>query len=494
MVVLVEVLALSALGSYYIHRFSAELDASVAEKLQLPGLLMNRQLLRYESVADKAMMTELVGEEFIDGQVVGSDGNIYYALNPTDVGKSILDMPGPAANSFSKNLMQPLLVPQERGEEHILVSITPISAYEGARPFFFAFVTVSASLTEEKKVTLIKTFLAGSLLCVVLSSLAIIAYSRRLVTHPIEMLGRSADRLAQGCLDEDIPVRRNDEIGGLARSFIAMRDAIRTKIAELETANRRLTELDQMKSAFLSSVSHELRTPLTSLLGYAKLSARNFERHFLGLAADNIPLREKGERIHANLRIIQEEGERLSRMINDVLDLHKIESGGVEWRMQELLPRTIIDHAATVTEPLFSPPGHNDRPSLVLDIEPDLPPVLADPDRIQQVCINLLHNAAKFTPRGTVTLRALLHKEEGAVLFQVADTGPGIPAEDRALLFTKFHQLRSDDTLPSDPRGTGLGLAISKEIVERHGGAIQVESEMGRGSVFSFTLPLARRG
>ncbi len=500
MVILVETLVLSGLGYYYIHRFSAELDAAVADKVQLPGLLMNRQLLRYESVADKAMMTELVGEEFIDGQVVGSDGSIYYALNPSDVGRSIADMPGLAARSFRKNLSAAVLVAQEEDGETFLISITPIAAYEGGLPFFFAYVKVGTNLTQAKKATIIKTFVAGSLLCIVLSSLAILAFSRRLVTRPIARLARSADRLAQGSLDEAIAVQRNDEIGGLARSFIAMRDAIRTQIAELEAANRRLTELDQMKSSFLSSVSHELRTPLTALLGYAKLSSRAFQKYFLPQTTTDPILAEKGERIRGNLEIIQMEGERLRRMINDVLDLHKIESGGMEWQLQELHPGAIAEHAAAVVEALFHAPGdsgqaeQSGRPTLVLDVRPGLPPVLGDPDRIQQVCINLLHNAAKFTRVGTVTLRALQDPAtDGQVLFQVVDTGPGIAPQDRDKVFGKFQQLRGTDTLPDTPCGTGLGLAISREIVEHHGGRIWVESELGKGSVFSFTLPVAPR-
>lgn len=486
-VVLIETAALFALGYYYTRRFSAEIDAAVMAQVQLPGLLMNRQLLRYESVSDKSMMTELAGDEFVDGMIVGANGNIYYALNPSLVGKHIQDLPDAEAPRFPKDGEKQLGVRTQPDGSQYLVSITPITAFENAKPFFFAYIKVKTDATEGKKRAIARTFVAGSLLCVIFSSLALIAFTRRFVTRPLARLAGSADRLAEGQLDEPIPVKRGDEIGTLARSFIAMRDAIRDKISQLERANRRLTELDQMKSAFLSSVSHELRTPLTSILGYAKLISKNFERHFLSLAAGDAKRGEQGERIRENLKIIQLEGERLGRMINDVLDLHKIESGSMRWNILDLAPADLIRKAADVTSALFNTPP---RPRLVIDVAPDLPSVQADADRIHQVLINLLGNASKFTPCGTVTLRVRPLDQE-TVLFEVRDTGPGIAPQDIPKVFSRFQQLRNIDTLTDKPQGTGLGLAICKEIVEHHGGTIWVESTPGQGSRFAFTLMAA---
>jgi len=255
------------------------------------------------------------------------------------------------------------------------------------------------------------------------------------------------------------------------------------KARELEDANQRLRELDEMKSAFLSSVSHELRTPLTSILGFSKLLHKEFGKNFMPLAGDDKKLNSKGERIQENLSIISHEGERLTRLINDVLDLNKIESGRMGWR-DELLDMTdTIETAVQAVSGMFA---ENPDLGLATEVEPGLPTIVADPDRLQQVLINLLNNAAKFTETGTVSVRAF--PRFGQVRVEVADTGSGIHPEDQAQIFEKFHQTRSD-TMEDKPKGTGLGLTICREIVEHYGGRIWVESVIDQGSTFIFTIP-----
>lgn len=257
------------------------------------------------------------------------------------------------------------------------------------------------------------------------------------------------------------------------------------KARELEEANQRLRELDEMKSAFLSSVSHELRTPLTSILGFAKLLHKEFTRNFLPLAQNEPLLVKKGQRIQSNLLIISHEGERLTRLINDVLDLNKIESGSMGWRDERLNMSDIVETAVQSVTGLFS---QNPQVGLVSEIDPALPVVIADPDRMQQVLINLLNNAAKFTDDGSVTVRAF--PRFGQVRVEIADTGVGILPEDQNRIFEKFHQTKTA-TMGDKPKGTGLGLTICREIVEHYGGRIWVESEPGKGSTFIFTLPAA---
>jgi PAS domain S-box-containing protein len=255
------------------------------------------------------------------------------------------------------------------------------------------------------------------------------------------------------------------------------------KARELEDANQRLRELDEMKSAFLSSVSHELRTPLTSILGFSKLLHKEFGKNFMPLAGDDKKLNSKGERIQENLSIISHEGERLTRLINDVLDLNKIESGRMGWRDGLLDMSDTIETAVQAVSGMFA---ENPNLGLATEVEPGLPTIVADPDRLQQVLINLLNNAAKFTETGTVSVRAF--PRFGQVRVEVADTGSGIHPEDQAQIFEKFHQTRSD-TMEDKPKGTGLGLTICREIVEHYGGRIWVESVVGQGSTFIFTIP-----
>jgi signal transduction histidine kinase len=255
--------------------------------------------------------------------------------------------------------------------------------------------------------------------------------------------------------------------------------------AELQAANVRLRDLDELKSGFLSSVSHELRTPLTSIFGFVKLVAKDFTRHFAPLAREQEVLRKNSNKILDNLGIIIEEGERLTRLINNVLDLSRIESGRMPWDDRRVALRACLHQAAEGVAGRFAP---FTRTRLAMDAPPGLPDLNADPDRIVQMLINLLDNAAKFTPEGEVRVSAS-GDGAGRVRITVADTGPGIPPTERESIFNRFHQAGNAESLTSKPGGAGLGLAICKEIVEHYQGRIWVESQVGRGSRFHVELP-----
>ncbi|MBG0791729.1 MAG: PAS domain-containing protein [Desulfovibrionaceae bacterium] len=260
---------------------------------------------------------------------------------------------------------------------------------------------------------------------------------------------------------------------------------LREKAAELEEANARLRELDKIKSSLVSSVSHELRTPLTSIRGFAKLCSKDFSRYFDDMSGDS-GLISKAVRIRNNLEIIDMEGDRLTRLINDFLDINRIESGMASWHDRRIDLCEVVRKAVTAASGGLAAKTN-------IRIELDLPesatPIHADPDKIQQVVLNLLGNAYKFTREGKVTVS--LTEVRGTLTTSVHDTGPGIPEAELPRLFEKFHQFARSDTVTNEERGTGLGLAICKEIVEHYGGAIRVESTVGRGSCFSFSLPTA---
>jgi signal transduction histidine kinase/CheY-like chemotaxis protein/HAMP domain-containing protein len=260
-----------------------------------------------------------------------------------------------------------------------------------------------------------------------------------------------------------------------------------SKTRELQRANRRLRELDEMKSNFLSTVSHELRTPLTSLLGFSRLIGRDFCREFVP-RADDAKSRSKAERIRSNLEIINSEGARLTRLINDVLDLSRIETGKVSWRDQDVPLPELIRHAADAVSGQFAEKPHVE---LVLGALDGLPIVHVDPDRMQQVFINLLNNAAKFTEYGSVTIQGDVDAR-GFAHVQVRDTGIGISADHIDMIFDKFQQANEGDTLRTPQGGSGLGLAISRQIVERYRGHIWAESEPGNGTVMHVALPATR--
>jgi len=185
--------------------------------------------------------------------------------------------------------------------------------------------------------------------------------------------------------------------------------------------------------------------------------------------------------IEENLRIILTEGQRLTELINALLDLEKIEAGKMEWDFRPLQISEVIAQAVSATASLLI----EKKLALEQKVPAELPLVRGDRDKLMQVVINLISNAVKFTREGTITIQAQANAEE--VLVQVMDQGIGIAPADQSMLFDKFTQV--GDPLTEKPKGTGLGLAISKEIIQHHAGRIWVESEVGKGSVFTFALP-----
>jgi signal transduction histidine kinase len=246
-------------------------------------------------------------------------------------------------------------------------------------------------------------------------------------------------------------------------------------------------EVDRMKNDFISIVSHELRTPLTSIIGFTKLIRKKLEDVlFPCMGSPEGKLLKAREQVSSNLGIIISEGERLATLINDVLDIAKMEAGKIEWKTETLSVCGLIDRAFDATSSLFQ----EKRLSFRKEIEDGLPDISGDGDRLIQVLINLLSNAVKFTEKGRVSCRAF--SDGDTITLSVEDTGIGIAKDDIELVFEKFKQV--GDAHTDRPRGTGLGLPICKQIVEYHGGRLWVESELGKGSVFSFTIPTAGTG
>lgn len=243
---------------------------------------------------------------------------------------------------------------------------------------------------------------------------------------------------------------------------------------ELEAANKKLKEIDQLKSDFISVVSHELRTPLTSIKAFTELI----------LIKPKMP----GERRNKLLHIINNESDRLSRLINDVLDLTKIEAGKLSWHIVKLSIDDIIETSVSGIQSL----ADNKSLTITTQVQHPLPILFGDRDRLIQVLTNILSNSIKFTPQGgrieVAARQEVMPKPQ--IVVAISDSGVGIRSEDLDLIFDKFR--RSGDILTTNSEGTGLGLAISRQIVEYHGGTIWAKSEPGTGSTFTFTLPLSK--
>lgn len=286
---------------------------------------------------------------------------------------------------------------------------------------------------------------------------------------------------------EELEIRVEERTFELTKAIENLQsEIVERKRAEeaLQQAKESAEVANRAKSDFLSVVSHELRTPLTSVLGFAKIIKKKLDTIvFPEVKTEDKKVQKTVKQVKDNLDIIVSEGERLTNLINDVLDLAKLESGKIEWKLEPVSITEIIEQATAATSALFLTKPLN----LIQDIEHKLPQILADKDRLIQVIINLISNAVKFTPEGSIICRAKKYNQE--VIISIIDTGIGIATSDREQVFEKFKQV--GDTLTDKPKGTGLGLSICKQIVEYHGGKIWVESELGKGSNFSFALPIA---
>ncbi|RMF25203.1 MAG: response regulator [Deltaproteobacteria bacterium] len=240
--------------------------------------------------------------------------------------------------------------------------------------------------------------------------------------------------------------------------------------ADLEIAHARLREVDDLKTKFLSEVAHELRSPMAAVFSAAKIIVKHHKT--------------KPEVVERFGQTIMSEGARMTRLINDFLDLAKIESGAIEWNETDVDVAVLVDDAIHGVDALALERDIHIR----ADIAPDTPNLRADRDRLFRVVTNLLGNAIKFTPRGgDITVRAW--REGGNVTVAVDDTGPGIPPEECDRVFDRFHQVCAERNSSGRRTGSGLGLCIAREIVEHYGGRIWVESEVGKGSSFRFSIP-----
>jgi len=326
------------------------------------------------------------------------------------------------------------------------------------------------------------------LLAFLLAALAAsILLARRLV-KPVKRMRVAAAAIGAGAYEERIELDRRDELGALAdefnrmaanlqESYAGLEQKVEERTRELQVAleqlavkSRALEVASKHKSEFLANMSHELRTPLNAIVGFSQV----LRQKLFG---------EVNEKQEEYLDDILSSADHLLSLINDILDLSKVEAGQVElerglFSVREALERGIV---------MVRERALKNGVELELSLDPAIDLVEGDERRIRQVVFNLLSNAVKFTPEGG-RVDVSTSKQNGEVMIAVADTGPGIAAADQSRIFEEFQQARSGNG--ERPEGTGLGLALSRSLVELHGGRIWVESEPGKGSTFTFTLPV----
>jgi signal transduction histidine kinase len=281
---------------------------------------------------------------------------------------------------------------------------------------------------------------------------------------------------------EDITARKQAE-EAIRELNVTLEHRVAKRTAELAVAKERAEEADRLKSAFLATMSHELRTPLNSIIGFTGIILQ-------GLAG---PL--NGEQTK-QLAMVQSSSRHLLALINDVLDISKIEAGQLEIRAEQFDLLASLEKVAALVKPLLDKKGL----ALRVVLSPNVGPVVSDQLRVEQLLLNLLNNAVKFTEQGEVTLEAGLIKDytsphqgtpEPAVRLSVTDSGIGIKPEDMEKIFQPFRQI--DSGLTRQHEGTGLGLTICRRLADLLGGEISAKSTWGEGSTFTFVLPLKHR-
>jgi signal transduction histidine kinase len=329
--------------------------------------------------------------------------------------------------------------------------------------------------------------LATAIITVFLAMILLYVIVRYVIVKPLQHLREVSDEVSRGDTTRRADIQTGDEFEDLALAFNRMlqqlldsaeelrtvNDDLDGKVDELAQANMKLFEMNRLKGDFLATMSHELRTPLNSIIGFSDV--------LLSIET----LDDKQRRYVDN---IQASGRVLLDMINDTLDLAKIESGRMEVHLTEFDIANVVSSQCDMARPL----AENKNLDLDIDLQADLPMVRQDTAKIRQILNNLLSNAIKFTPEGGRIDVKVTRDSRGRLVLQVVDTGVGIAEEDQSIIFEKFRQGQAEiapDAMTREYSGTGLGLSIVKELCKLLGGEITVTSDLGKGSTFTARLP-----
>lgn len=432
------------------------------------------------------LMSRRINDQFLDDLTFGRAAvNLGIVYNDQIIARTPGNVPGQEARSQAgvKGIaidQSPLstalsgqavildrLVPGERGVPHA-VAYVPILTGTQTSPVVVMILVELEEIYSFQTDTLNNTVLIFTAQTVLAISIIYIAIYYTTI-RPLNELRKIAHTMTSGQYDQHAPVKSQDEVGQLSAAFNEMAQAIQQRETSLKEAREHAERADKVKSLFLASISHELRTPLNAIINLTKFVA-------LGMYGE---INAEQSEILNN---VVASGKHLLNLINDVLDISKIEAGSLELFVEEgLRIDDIIQSAVETAKGLML-----QKPITIhCDIEPGLPLLTGDEQRIRQIVLNLLSNACKFTEQGKITVRVFRQAEE--IIIAVEDTGPGIAPKDHDAIFEIFRQAKSG---VRKAEGTGLGLPISRRLAEAHDGRLWVESTLGEGATFYVGLPI----
>ncbi len=337
----------------------------------------------------------------------------------------------------------------------------------GKAPFCVVRIVLSKDIAL-KEVSKLKLYMYGASVLVLIVVFSLAVFFGGYISSPIMHLTDRARRIESGDYSSDKTIKSNDEIGRLAETFNSMAAMIEQKIIELEEANIELQAMDKLKDEFLANTSHELKTPIHGIIGLTDSlldgtcgSINDNSRHILSM--------------------ISKSSRRLANLVNDILDFSRLKNSDIALDEKNIDLRSMTDAVVTILSPLL----YGKDVKIINEIPDQWRFIRGDENRVEQILINIIGNAVKFTETGHIKITS--SSDNGRIAVSVEDTGIGIPPEKHQVIFESFVQ--SDGSISRKYGGTGLGLAITRDLIRLHGGEIRVESDTGRGSTFTFTLP-----
>jgi signal transduction histidine kinase len=369
------------------------------------------------------------------------------------------------AQTSQQTVILPNLIQGDRGIPHSVAYTPVLNSTPEAIIMILVDLEEISSFQNTTLQNTIAIFVALTLVAIAIIYLTIYYTTMR----PLNRLRSIANTMTGGEYDERAPIGKKDEVGQLANAFNEMANAIQQREKSLQVAREQAESADKAKSMFLASVSHELRTPLNAIINLTK---------FLGQGMYG-PVNQ--EQIDILVKT-ESSGKHLLNLINDVLDISKIEAGSLELFVEENVSiEKVVEMAVETGRNL---PMEN-AVSITYDIESGLPLLTGDEQRVRQIVFNLISNACKFTENGDIVVRAYRQGEE--IHIAICDSGPGIDPKDHEMIFNLFRQTRAGLRKST---GTGLGLPISRRLAEAHGGRLWLESTPGKGATFFVALPI----